>query len=133
MMMIVIWQQSDCRCEWDTVLLFMGWHICVSWGKMRDADMECKVATRPSQHRLLLFAMPMASRLHFPALSATLTHGRKVVAESTFCPSWESVACAFEIYVCSTTDRGREKLPSLPKNEPVKLTAEMFMEANDEQ
>ena len=56
------------------------------WGKMRDADMECKVATRPFQHRLLLFAMPMASRLHFFRLSATLTHGRKVRAENTFCP-----------------------------------------------
>jgi hypothetical protein len=53
---------------------------------MRDADIGCKVAARPFQHRLLLFAMPMASRLHFFSLSATLTHGRKVVAENTFCP-----------------------------------------------
>jgi hypothetical protein len=53
---------------------------------MRDADMECKVATRAFQHRLLLFAMPMACRLHFPCIAATLTHGRKVVAENTFCP-----------------------------------------------
>ena len=41
---------------------------------MRDADIGCKVATRAFQHRLLLFAMPMASRLHFPRIAATLTH-----------------------------------------------------------
>ena len=28
----------------------------------------------------------MASRLHFFSLFATLTQGRKVVAENTFCP-----------------------------------------------
>src|SRR2546421_8321968 len=54
-------------------------------GKMRDADIGCKVATRAFQHRLVLFAMLMASRLHFFRLSATLTHGRKVMAEGTFC------------------------------------------------
>ena len=47
--------------------------------------------------------------------------------------SRESAALAREIYVRSTTGRRREKLPSLPKNDPVKLTAEIFMEANDEQ
>jgi len=58
---------------------------CTYRGKMRDADIGCKVATRAFQHRLVLFAMLMASRLHFFRLSATLTHGRKVMAEGTFC------------------------------------------------
>src|SRR6266700_1298025 len=53
---------------------------------MRDTDIVCKVATRAFQQRLLLFPMPMASCLHFFRLSVTLTHGRKVVAENTFCP-----------------------------------------------
>ncbi len=52
---------------------------------MRDAD-SVQSSHRPFQHRLLLFAMPMTSRLHFFRLFATLTQGRQVVAENTFCP-----------------------------------------------
>jgi len=37
-------------------------------------------------HRLLLSPMPTASCLHFFRLSVTLTRGRKLVAETTFCP-----------------------------------------------
>ena len=52
---------------------------------MRVAD-SVQSSHMPFQHRLLLFAMPMTSRLHFFRLFATLTQGRKVVAENTFCP-----------------------------------------------
>jgi hypothetical protein len=55
-------------------------------GQPRDACIEHELATGAFQQRLLLFAMPMSSRLHFFRLSATLTQGRKVVAETTFCP-----------------------------------------------
>ncbi len=45
--------------------------------------------------------------------------------------SRESAALAREIYACSYSRSRGEIFPSLPHNEPVKLTAEIFMEDND--
>ncbi len=47
--------------------------------------------------------------------------------------SREIAALARGIYVCSTTGPGEKFSPRCLTNEPVKLTAEMFTEANDEQ
>ena len=47
--------------------------------------------------------------------------------------SREIAALAREIYACSTTGPGEKIFPRCLTNEPVKLTAEMFTEANDEQ
>ncbi len=47
--------------------------------------------------------------------------------------SWETAACAREIYACSTTGPRERILPRSLKNEPIKLTAEIFMEDNDVQ
>jgi hypothetical protein len=47
--------------------------------------------------------------------------------------SRESAAFAREVRACSTIGPGKILFPRSLTNEPVKLTAEMFMEANDEQ
>jgi hypothetical protein len=47
--------------------------------------------------------------------------------------SREIAALARETRACSYSRFGGENLPSQPYNEPVKLTAEIFMEANGEQ
>jgi len=46
--------------------------------------------------------------------------------------SQESAACVGEIHVCSTTGSRERIFSPFVKNEPIKLTAEIFTEGNDE-
>jgi hypothetical protein len=92
---------------------------------MREADIECRVA------HLLFHAVELTT-----ALEASSSH--QLTAENWWqklssALSRQNAAFARGVPACSTTGPGERIFPRCLTNEPVKLTAEMFTEANDEQ